>query len=161
MTVFAQGGEAAPANQKYVDEALAVFADRLEYRDVPEASRKIVKRLFLDTVGVALGARDEAHVRQAAAFARLGDSHPEATIWGSGDAVSVAAAAFANGVAAHGIDFDDTHRFVHPGCAVVSAAMAVAQREGASGEALLTALAAGYETSIRVAYAGGAAHTDA
>lgn len=141
-----------------VDDALAAFADDLGWGSLPEASRHGLKRLFVDTIGVALGARDEAHSRQASAFARLGQAAPQATLWGSGEKAAAAEAAFANGVAAHGIDFDDTHRFVHPGCAIVPAAVAVAEWQKASGEALLVALAAGYETSIRVAYAAGAAH---
>ena len=152
------GTAAASVQPQYVDHTLSVFAADLDCSSLPEPSRKTLKRLFLDTIGVALGAGAEAHSRQALAYARLSQSAPLATLWGAGERVAPAEAAFANGVAAHGRDFDDTHRFVHPGCSIVPAALAVAEWQKSSGEALLAALAAGYETSIRVAYAGGAAH---
>ena len=60
-------------------------------------------------------------------------------------------AAFASAMAAHADETDDSHlggRF-HPGCAVVPAALAVAETKGCSGAELLLAIAAGYDLGAR------------
>ena len=66
-------------------------------------------------------------------------------------------AAMANGMLAHSNETDDSHApsLTHPGCAVVPAALAVAEREQVNGEALVRAVAVGYDGSSRVARAMG------
>ncbi len=68
--------------------------------------------------------------------------------------------AFLSGALTHILEVDDLHRaaVVHPGCVVVSAAWAVAEREGAGGKALLTAVLRGFEAACRVGMAVGPAH---
>lgn len=137
---------------------LAEFTADLHTDDLPAPVLAKVKELFIDTVGVALGALDKDHSRQARAVVAAGGSAPQATVFGTAQRASIQEAAFANGVAAHGIDFDDTHKFVHPGCAVVPAVMAVAEQRDISGTELMASLVAGYEVSIRAAFAGGVEH---
>ncbi len=64
-------------------------------------------------------------------------------------------AALLNAVASHTVEFDDIHRDsgLHPGSPTVAAALAVAQAGGCGMDALLRALAAGYEVGGRVALA--------
>ena len=137
---------------------MAAFAADLQAGDISGAVTEKLKHLLIDTVGVTLGALDEAHAQQARAVTRAAGSAPQAAILGTTERASTQEAAFANGVAAHGIDFDDTHKFVHPGCAVVPATLAIAEHKDVSGAAFLAGLAAGYEVSIRVAFAAGVAH---
>ena len=61
-------------------------------------------------------------------------------------------AAMANAMLAHADETDDSHApsLTHPGCAIVPAALAVAERENASGEALLRAVALGYDVGCRI-----------
>jgi 2-methylcitrate dehydratase PrpD len=68
-------------------------------------------------------------------------------------------AAFLGGTAAHGIELDDGFRqgSVHPGCVVVSAALALGYDRRADGPALMEAIVAGYETVIAI---GRACHPD-
>lgn len=68
--------------------------------------------------------------------------------------------AFVLGALTHILETDDLHRasIVHPGCVVVPAAWALAEREGASGRALLIAVLAGFEAACRVGMAVGPAH---
>jgi len=72
----------------------------------------------------------------------------------------VRAAALINGAAAHTAEVDDIFRdgIYHPGAPTISAALAVAQSRGASGEAFLRAVIVGYEVSTRIAAAMGRAH---
>ncbi|WP_157574371.1 MmgE/PrpD family protein, partial [Nocardia jejuensis] len=57
---------------------------------------------------------------------------------------------------AHAMDFDDTHlpSVLHPSASVVPAALAVAESVGAGGAALLDAIAAGVEITVRLGMAG-------
>jgi 2-methylcitrate dehydratase PrpD len=68
--------------------------------------------------------------------------------------------AFLLGALTHILEVDDLHRasVVHPGCVVVPAAWAVAEREHAGGQALLSAVLRGFEATTRVGMAVGAAH---
>ncbi|WP_446916816.1 MmgE/PrpD family protein, partial [Klebsiella pneumoniae] len=66
-------------------------------------------------------------------------------------------AALANGMMGHADETDDSHlggRF-HPGCGIVPAALAVAEREGRSGTDFLRAVALGYDIGARVTMALG------
>ena len=79
----------------------------------------------------------------------------EATVIGSGDRLPAPAAALVNGTLAHSLDFDDTHlpSVLHPSASVVPAALAAAEATGASGAALLAAVAAGVELTNRLGMA--------
>jgi 2-methylcitrate dehydratase PrpD len=64
-------------------------------------------------------------------------------------------AALLNATASHTVEFDDIYRDAgyHPGCPTIGAALAAAQDKGASMDALLRAIAAGYEVSCRIGLA--------
>jgi 2-methylcitrate dehydratase PrpD len=58
-------------------------------------------------------------------------------------------AAFANGMSGHADETDDSNSQLHPGCAIVPAALAMAEAENRSGEALLRAVILGYDIGFR------------
>src|SRR3712207_1872371 len=64
-------------------------------------------------------------------------------------------AALLNATASHSVEFDDIYRDAgyHPGCPTIGAALAAAQSHGASLDALLRAIVAGYEVSCRIGVA--------
>lgn len=76
----------------------------------------------------------------------------EAGLVGHPGKVPAEFAAFINGALIHSRAQDDSHfaSQSHPGAAVIPAALALAEREGASGDLLLTALVAGYEVTASV-----------
>jgi 2-methylcitrate dehydratase PrpD len=82
--------------------------------------------------------------------------HPQATIIGEPTRVAAAQAAFANGVLAHSLDYDDTHlpSVLHPSASVIPAALAAAEHAGASGELTVRAIAVGLEVAVRLGMAG-------
>src|SRR5688500_1585639 len=82
---------------------------------------------------------------------------PEAAVLGSPILTSAINAAMTNGMLAHSDETDDSHApsLTHPGCAIVPASLAVAERQQASGEALIRAVAVGYDVGCRVARAMG------
>jgi 2-methylcitrate dehydratase PrpD len=61
-------------------------------------------------------------------------------------------AALANGMLAHADETDDSHApsLTHPGCGIVPAALAMAERERRNGTALLRAVALGYDVGCRL-----------
>ena len=78
-------------------------------------------------------------------------SSDDATMLGAGVA-SAPAAALANGVASHILELDDVHKgsTLHAAAPVVSAALAVGERERANGHAFTLAIALGYDAALRI-----------
>ena len=68
--------------------------------------------------------------------------------------------AFLLGGLCHILETDDLHResVVHPGCVVVPAAFALAEKHGLGGRDLLTAILHGFEAAARIGMAVGPAH---
>lgn len=133
-----------------VAEYLAAAADTALPTEVAERTALHT----LDTVAAAISGADLEPGRFAAqAWAGLaGAGRSTLVAGGTADPVS---AALANGFAAHADETDDSHppSTTHPGCAIVPAALALAQHAGASGEVLLRAVAAGYDVGTRVVLA--------
>jgi 2-methylcitrate dehydratase PrpD len=71
---------------------------------------------------------------------------------GSGVVTNAANAALANGMLAHADETDDSHApsLTHPGCGIVPAALAMAERERQSGTTFLRAVALGYDVGCRL-----------
>lgn len=109
----------------------------------------VARRLVLDIAGICVAARHENYVH--AAIASIDQSGP-CTVIGSAQTMGVEGAAFVNGTAAHGEDFDDTYEGgpVHAGAVIVPAVLAAAQRHGASGADLLRGIAIGVEVTCRL-----------
>ena len=109
----------------------------------------VARRLLMDVVGICMAARHEDYVR--AALAAVEQPGP-CTVIGMPQGFGVEAAAFVNGIAAHGEDFDDTYEGgpVHAGAVVVPALLAAAQRHQFDGAALLRGIALGVEVTCRL-----------
>lgn len=58
-------------------------------------------------------------------------------------------AAFANGMSGHADETDDSNSQLHPGCAIVPAALAIAESQNRGGDALLRAVILGYDIGFR------------
>ena len=58
-------------------------------------------------------------------------------------------AAFANGMSGHADETDDSNSQLHPGCAIVPAALAIAESQNRDGEALLRSVILGYDVGFR------------
>jgi 2-methylcitrate dehydratase PrpD len=111
--------------------------------------QQVGQRLLMDVAGICLAARHEVYVK--AALASLDQDGP-CTVIGFAQSCGVEGAAFVNGIAAHGEDFDDTYEGgpVHAGAVVVPALLAAAQRHALSGELLLRGIAIGVEVTCRL-----------
>ncbi|WFU50195.1 MmgE/PrpD family protein [Sinorhizobium terangae] len=110
---------------------------------------------ILDAVTAAVVGHDIPSVRAAREIARREFGPGPVPIWFTGECLGATAAAFCNAASVSALDFDDGHRAArgHPGAAVIPVALSVASAIGASTDDLLTAVALGYETGIRIAVA--------
>jgi len=123
----------------------------LTWADVPLAVRSKVALLLRDLVAVSIAGRPAPTAKIAADYATAAHPGDEATALFDGRKLAAPGAAWANGVLANALDFDDGHRLVkgHPGANVIPAALAVAEATRASSEELLGAVAVGYEVALR------------
>jgi 2-methylcitrate dehydratase PrpD len=103
---------------------------------------------FEDTLAVALAAASLDVGTAASRVALLTGTGP-ATVWGTGAGVSASEAAMANGMLSHALDYDDLHAaaIMHSSAVVVPAAVALAERQAASGPEMLAAAAVGYQVA--------------
>ncbi|MEM7255646.1 MAG: MmgE/PrpD family protein [Pseudomonadota bacterium] len=133
--------------------AIARWAAECPLSSIPPRGVDVLREAVLDTLGCAVFGFDQPWSVIARDWAREG-SQGSATIWGTEDTVRTGDAAFINGVAAHAFELDDYHAVkVHPGAVVIPAAVAVAESRQASLDALMGAIAIGYEVMIRTSAA--------
>lgn len=129
---------------------LGAFASGLDAARTPAEARRRAIGGFVDCVGVMVaGAREDA-----AAIVRRVEKPGggAATLWPGGERATPRAAALINGTAAHALDFDDTGLKGHPSAVLVPAILAVAEELGSTGEQMVTAYLAGYETWAELIY---------
>lgn len=127
----------------------------------PAATVAMARRSMLDWLGAGLAGTALPPGQIAARLARQLGGPPESTIL-AGGRVAVTGAALANGVASHTVEMDDLHRpsVMHLAVVTMPAALALAEREHASGGRLLEAIICGYEVGARVGEALGQPHYD-
>ncbi|MDP6786165.1 MAG: MmgE/PrpD family protein [Rhodospirillales bacterium] len=142
-------------NREPATRALAGFLAGLSFDALPAPVIEAAKTFTLDLLGCALGAARTAEARIAVEHVREMGGKEECSVAGFQDRTSCQQAAFANALMAHVLELDDTHResVTHVGAEVIPAALAMAERQGADGRTLLTAIVVGYEAALRIASA--------
>lgn len=130
--------------------ALSEHLADIAFAKIPSEVIHLTKRHVLDCIGVAVAGGSSTPGSIAAEVTHQLDLTDGATVLATGRRASVTGAAWANGVAAHALDFDDTG-FSHPTACILPAVLAVAESRASSGEALLSAMTAGYEAFERIA----------
>jgi 2-methylcitrate dehydratase PrpD len=73
----------------------------------------------------------------------------ECSVLGTNCKTTPILAAFANGMSGHADETDDSNSQLHPGCAIVPAALAIAESQERRGDALLRAVILGYDIGFR------------
>jgi 2-methylcitrate dehydratase PrpD len=122
----------------------------------PEVIHK-AKHHILDTLGAIVCGSNLKPGLLAKRFVADQGGAAEAQVAGSAVVTTAVQAAFAMGMMAHSDETDDSHERagMHPGCAIVPAALAVAQREGADGARFIRSVVAGYDVGCRITQALG------
>jgi 2-methylcitrate dehydratase PrpD len=147
-------------NELGLTAQLAARVAQLRPGDIPPLVLERAVHSMTDWVAVTIaGAAEDAAVIVRRATLADGGVGP-ATVLAVRGGVGVQAAALANGVASHALDFDDGSEWMlgHPSVAICPAALAVAEETGASGEALLASVVAGVEVATHVGVAMGESH---
>jgi 2-methylcitrate dehydratase PrpD len=121
-------------------------------KPLPAPVLEKTKHHVLDTIAAMLSGSRLLPGRKAISFTRTLGGPAEATVVGSRIVTGAINAALANGMLAHADETDDSHAasLTHPGCGVVPAALAMAERERRGGMALLRAVALGYDVCARL-----------
>jgi len=135
---------------------LAQFIADIKYGDfVPQVIEK-TKGLILDQLGCELAFANLPWNKAVYDYIReKSGSGGGSTVVLYGLKTNVEDAAFANATFGHGFEMDDTemHTLTHPGSVVIPPALALGENKRISGKELITAVVAGYEAMIRVAFA--------
>jgi 2-methylcitrate dehydratase PrpD len=135
---------------------LAKFASGLAFTDLEPDLVERLKIYVLDAVGCGLYGTSLPWARIVREWVSEQGGKEEASLWESSFRGPCANIVMTLGVMIHGMDFDDYHNAkIHPGAPVIPVALAVGELLDASGRDVLTAIAAGYETMIRVSLATG------
>jgi 2-methylcitrate dehydratase PrpD len=116
---------------------------------LPRAVKQKCEDLLIDVVGLCVTSRNEDYVTSA--LAGCDDDGP-CTAIGHARTLSAASAAFVNGTACHGEDFDDTFEGgpVHAGAVIVPAVLAACERHNPDGQAAMFGIAVGTEVMCRL-----------
>ena len=138
---------------------LAGYIASARRRALPARVTAKTKHHVLDTLAAMASGAKLLPGRMAVSYVKTLGGTREATVVGTKFMTSAVNAAFANGMLAHADETDDSHApsLTHPGCGIVSAALAMAERGGRDGASLLRAVALGYDISARLSLSLGAA----
>lgn len=119
---------------------------------LPAAVVERARLHILDTFAAMVSGSRLLPGRRAIAYVEGLGGRREAAVAGSRIVTSAANAALANGMLAHADETDDSHvaSHTHPGCAVVPAALAAAEKVRAGGAAFLRAVVLGYDVGCRL-----------
>lgn len=131
-----------------IAEALARAVARARESALPPKVRDTFEMLLIDIAGLCVAARGTDYVRAAL---ESWEARGDCTALGHPRALDAAGAAFVNGTAAHGEDFDDTFEGgpVHAGAVIVPALLAAAERHRINGSDVLFGMAVGVEVMCR------------
>src|SRR6266478_381689 len=143
---------------------VAEFTVGLQFSGVPQEALELGKKSILDGLGLALsGSKAETWKLIQEYLKPFGFPPRGAAVLGSAVRLPARFAAFANGVAIHVDDYDDTQLAVgkdrvyglltHPTVPVLPAALAIAEIEAKSGKDLLVAYHSGVEVECKIAEA--------
>jgi 2-methylcitrate dehydratase PrpD len=115
---------------------------------ISAAMQELVAKLLIDVAGLCVAARNTDYVHAAL---NGWEANGACTAIGHARTLDAAGAAFVNGTAAHGEDFDDTFEGgpVHAGAVIVPAVLAVSERNKLARDDSMRAIAIGVELMCR------------
>ncbi|MGD2201434.1 MAG: MmgE/PrpD family protein [Candidatus Bathyarchaeota archaeon] len=140
-----------------VGEELAEYVTGLSFKDLPPEVVHQTKRVILDSLGTMyMGARKEEASGVGESLKILGTGE-ECTVIGLKRKASLPWAAFANAAYSQVHDCNDGHResaawggSSHPGRVAIPTALAVGEKLGVSGEAVIIAIVVGYDVATKL-----------
>ena len=139
---------------------LARYMAQARERALPAEVAREGKHRILDSLAAMVSGAHLKPGEMAIKFARAQGGTPEASVVTTDITTSAINAALVNGMFGHADETDDFEPVTkaHPGCSVVPAALAMAERESRSGTELLNGVALGYDLCCRFLFALGPDH---
>lgn len=133
-------------------QRLSAYIAAAPRKPLPANVLERTKHHVLDTLAAMVSGSRLLPGRKGISYVKGLGGTKEACVIGSRIVTTAVNAAIANGMCAHADETDDSHApsVMHPGCGIVSAALAMAEREAAGGTALLRAVALGYDVATRL-----------
>ena len=140
-----------------VIERLAQYIVGARTAVLPPDVAQRAKHHILDTIAAMVSGAQLKPGQLAIKYAQGLGSPAEAQVVGCPVITAAVGAALVNGIMAHADETDDSHApsGTHPGCAVVPAALAMAERADAGGATFLNAVVLGYDVGCRTVRALG------
>ena len=141
-------------NGRNVQRFIKYLSD-VTFDDLPVRAIERTKLAVMDFLGNALGSLGTGHepLRMLLNLALEFGGREESTVFGLQKRINCLDAAMVHGILGNFLDFSDGHFMgAHINDRVVPAALAVAERIGATGEEFVTAVLAGYEAYVRLGY---------
>ena len=139
-----------------VANQLADFLAGVSVADLPPQSIDHAAMLIASTIASAAAGTQLESARIIRDLARERGGKPDASLWFAADArVPIADAAQANAVPSDAAASDDSdlRNIVHAGTPLTAVSLAIAERDGCGGEAVLAAIVCGYEAAGRISEA--------
>jgi len=135
-------------------EKIARFIANTRYEDVPRHVVDATRTIILDGIANVLAGSKQPVLDYIRRYVdRLG-GRPECTVVGGSFRTNAPLAAFANGAAMHVLDYEPQGiPSTHGTSTLLPGILALAEVNGASGKAVLTAFAVGWEIQQRIAMA--------
>lgn len=133
--------------------AVAEFAVKLTYEDLPPEVISDAKRCILDSLGCGVFGSQKPWTQSVGRVVESLGQSKTSSAWGGKQKADPLGAAFINGTAAQGYELDDCHdqSMSHYGAGVVPAVLACAEGLGTfSGKDIILATVAGYELGTRI-----------
>jgi 2-methylcitrate dehydratase PrpD len=142
---------------------LARYMAQARERELPAHVAREARHRILDTIAAMVSGARLKPGEMAIKFARAQGGAPEATVVTTDIRTNAVNAALANAMFGHADETDDFDPATkaHPGCSVVPAALAMAERDRRSGSELMNAVALGYDVCCRFLMALGPGHVRA
>ncbi|MFC1820164.1 MmgE/PrpD family protein [Thermodesulfobacteriota bacterium] len=149
-------GGSIDVNYHVIDRVSSHISVSGEAELPPEVIRK-TKHHILDTLAAIVSGSALKPGLIAKEYVEAQGGTSESQVAGSPVVTTAINAAMANGIMAHADETDDSHAksLTHPGCAVVPAALAAAEREESDGIRFLKGVVAGYDIGCRITQAAG------
>ena len=148
------------AGVKEYTKILAGYVSDATYKSLPAPVVNTAKMCLLDWFGAVLAGKENKEACIAKKFVNETGGREQSSLIGYPEKSSCINAAFLSGVTAHVLEFDDVHEasILHPGAPIISAAVAAAEKSGATVESLLLSVVLGYEVAIRIGECVGPSH---
>lgn len=133
-------------------EKIAQFIEEVSYEKLPEIVTNLVKRAFVDTVGVTIAGVNEDACKIITEFAKENQGKPCCSVIGADFKTNAIDAALVNGTLLHSLDFDDTGAYTqgHPSAPIFPAILATAEEINTNGKEVIEAYVVGVEIHSRL-----------